>query len=107
MLPPAKPAEEENRMPTKRRPNRSANPPAARRRRVPPGPRRSVHVALPPDVAKRLGRIALEWDADISFVVAALVERCPIRPAGGEGPTDLDPGRAGETNGQPARAAAE
>jgi hypothetical protein len=61
---------------------------AQRKRRLPYGPRRVLHITLPLATAKRLERIVLERDAaSASVVVCDLVERCPIR-AGGDGPVE-------------------
>jgi hypothetical protein len=60
-----------------------------RRRRLPAGACRSLHITLPLDAARRLEKIAIERNTTPSVVVLDLVERCPIRP-GGDGEPAAD-----------------
>ena len=78
-------------MATKRRRNDSLTCQRVHNRRLAPGPRRSVHLTLPADVADRLERIAVERRTSPAVVVTELVVRCPIRP-GGDGPAEPNSG---------------
>ena len=65
-----------------RRTDRPSTCQRVHKRRLAPGPRRSIHLTLPADVADRLERIAVERRTSPAVVVSDLVERCPIRPGG-------------------------
>lgn len=60
---------------------------AQRKRTIPSGPRRVIHVTLPLELAKRLERLVVERDvANASVVVCDLVRACPIRAVGSPEP---------------------
>jgi hypothetical protein len=53
---------------------------AQRKRRLPGGPRRKVHITLPVAVAKRLDRLVADRDvASASVLVCQWIEREPMR----------------------------
>jgi hypothetical protein len=64
----------------------------AAQRKLPPGPRRAVHVTLPVETARRLRKIACERDVPESVLVYDLIEACPIRPDGAAVPVERDDG---------------
>jgi hypothetical protein len=67
-------------MAVKRQPAKPPGRQVVRKRQLPGGVRRTLHITLPLAVARRLDRIVLERDAaNASVVLCDLIERCPIR----------------------------